>query len=826
MPAVLCVLLVVCFNLWSGSFCPSASAQGERDAEAQLHLHKLEATLNQPGLTQAQANVALLQAIAYQDAMLVHKALSQGASANARLNLPNYYALEIALKLGNLPILEALLSQGANPQLATAYAPSIFAEAAADPSVSDDMVRGLWEAIPADKRAWQIQLAFEQEALYPHTERMHFLIKLLPLSEQASVRRELAMWASHHNHLVLMRFLLSVGFAPQEYDRLGQTALFYAVAHSDGEMVSLLLQHGADPNQFTQKGLLPLQELLRYALSAEDVEKNLTSFLEYGVDLNLAEKEGSSPLWVAIQESDSDLAIRLIALGADPHQTESEKTSLLHELLQKTTNPSSVLELGKILLRRGISPNLADEEGFTPLMNAIRFYEKDWVSLLLAYKADPNRVNHNGKTALMLASLHNQQASLEQLTRAGARWDAKEHLADPPLFQVIRNQNLALVKWMLEQGVQSPNQPQAGGLTPLMAAAESGNLAIFEYLLSRGSRAAGLSSSGRDLMAYALSGGNEEIIQAVQRLVGKNARPTPLTLIAAAEGRNLKQLEAAIAQSSDINQADKNGWTALHAAIESGHAPSVELLLAKGANPFVRTQKGLTTLMVAIYYAKNTEILRLLLPLFQPTEGLQAHTQTGETVIHYAVTCCSIEARKMEILQLLAEAGYAFEAPHLPITTSIWSMVSPYNEEIIHFLLEQGVDPNIVGPEGWTPLISAAEADTVDTLGLLLEYGANPNHPQDQGKTALDYSAGQTGTEALKLLLTHGANPNLPGHSGWTVFLSMVEANRPQQVALLLAHGAHVDQALEEGWTPLMIAAEHADGHVLELLIDAGADPF
>jgi uncharacterized protein len=50
------------------------------------------------------------------------------------------------------------------------------------------------------------------------------------------------------------------------------------------------------------------------------------------------------------------------------------------------------------------------------------------------------------------------------------------------------------------------------------------------------------------------------------------------------------EVEAALANGTDVNQADEEGYSALHAAAENGYLDVVKLLVAKGADVQHKTQ--------------------------------------------------------------------------------------------------------------------------------------------------------------------------------------------------------------------------------------------
>lgn len=59
------------------------------------------------------------------------------------------------------------------------------------------------------------------------------------------------------------------------------------------------------------------------------------------------------------------------------------------------------------------------------------------------------------------------------------------------------------------------------------------------------------------------------------------------------------KLTHVLKQGGDANDADDDGYSALHGAAENGHLDCVRALIAAGADPHPRTRDGLTPLDLA-----------------------------------------------------------------------------------------------------------------------------------------------------------------------------------------------------------------------------------
>ena len=118
-----------------------------------------------------------------------------------------------------------------------------------------------------------------------------------------------------------------------------------------------------------------------------------------------------------------------------------------------------------------------------------------------------------------------------------------------------------------------------------------------------------------------------------------------------------------------------------------------------------------------------------------------------------------------------------------------------------------------------------------DTVRLLTQYGCDPNAHSSKGLTPLlrsvsggDHPANQALARALLLA---GAEVNRPNYSGlgWAPLTdATVHANKGL-ARILLDHGAAVNQPGNTGFTALHYAAAFRDPEILEMLLEAGADP-
>lgn len=113
------------------------------------------------------------------------------------------------------------------------------------------------------------------------------------------------------------------------------------------------------------------------------------------------------------------------------------------------------------------------------------------------------------------------------------------------------------------------------------------------------------------------------------------------------------------------------------------------------------------------------------------------------------------------------------------------------NEDLILFLLDQGMDIDAPTPEGWTPLFIAARDGQTQVAKLLVYAGADLNAQTRLGATALTmvvtqpYETEKERLDLLEYMLKRGADPALQDVYGHTP-LYYAQQKDNQAVAQLL----------------------------------------
>jgi len=174
------------------------------------------------------------------------------------------------------------------------------------------------------------------------------------------------------------------------------------------------------------------------------------------------------------------------------------------------------------------------------------------------------------------------------------------------------------------------------------------------------------------------------------------------------------QIASLIADGAAVDGFDRDGNTSLWVAARMSKPESVRILLAAGADPNIRGQRGWTPLHCTTFCwsgPEDTEVARLLLKYGADVNSVAP--EYGETPLHYAVRV----ADSPVLVQLLLDAGANIDAQSNPgKDTALQFAVVRRNLSTIDLLLKAGASPEIKNNVGFVPVQQAPENEEVAAL--------------------------------------------------------------------------------------------------------------
>ena len=293
----------------------------------------------------------------------------------------------------------------------------------------------------------------------------------------------------------------------------GTTALMWAAAERHPDVAKMLVEHGADvntksyfvpsasgrgfegttpvppkPNQPIEEFASGMLTPLMFAAREDDLA-SAKLLVKAGADLNAQGGDGKDALSLALFDGSYDVADFLIDSHAKVNQKDAQRFTplfwavdrrnmetapnfpwmvtrdpfpLIVKLLDAGADPNAVINSTPRARMREGSPRIVYS---TAIMRAAFSGDIELVKLLLAHGADPHIISSDRETTLMAA--------------CGTGFINGYHRQRPPA------ERLAVVKLLIESG-EDVNAADGYGITPLMVAANLGDLNVVKYLVEKG----------------------------------------------------------------------------------------------------------------------------------------------------------------------------------------------------------------------------------------------------------------------------------------------------------------------------------------------------
>lgn len=152
------------------------------------------------------------------------------------------------------------------------------------------------------------------------------------------------------------------------------------------------------------------------------------------------------------------------------------------------------------------------------------------------------------------------------------------------------------------------------------------------------------------------------------------------------------------------------------------------------------------------------------------------------------------------------------------------------NQKVVRFLLEKGMNADIVNTNKTSPLHWAIKGGHEGVVKVLIEHGADINLQNVSGTSPLHQAVRSQNKKIVGFLLSRGVNTDLQelaGDSPLHVAVKMGSRNEElskELTEMLLANGAHID-IKAEGTPPLYFAIKLGNKKTAELLLSRGANP-
>ena len=367
--------------------------------------------------------------------------------------------------------------------------------------------------------------------------------------------------------------------------------------------------------------------------SCQDIYSAVTSgdlasvklFLEKDPTLLNAKNEGAlTPLNLAAEQNQTEVARLLLEMGADPTLGDNENSQPIH--LAAVSGSVSIAEL---LLSKGIDIDSRDINDMTPLLFAASRGKLEMVQFLISRGANVKATTINGFSALQMAAISGNLDLVKMLVSNGASINSRTDLGFTPLHSAASFGRTEVVKYLVDKGADINAENQEGeqpltlcrnlncmeaveylvskgadvrykdhtGFTALHNVTGRGTIPLAQFLLDHGADINAASNEGWVPLTCCAWAENAADISKFLILNGADVNPDPCKnnkectcgpnfntpLHSACQWQRMDMIKVLVENDARVNTLNSVGLTPLFLAIQSGNLAAVEYLADHGA---------------------------------------------------------------------------------------------------------------------------------------------------------------------------------------------------------------------------------------------------
>ena len=669
--------------------------------------------------------------------------------------------------------------------------------------------------------------------------------------------------AAIYGHNAIAKYLLENNADTTVQDSSGATPLHEAVRYGNVEIARALLNSGANVNARDNLGKTPVMLILPKEKTAE-IYKLLISFradlsqkdmfgdtvlhtasmlnvgantfgilVNGGADVDARNKEGVTPLSIAVQKNDLETVKLLTAAGADIHTQDTNGNSPISialagnsEMLEAVVNETNAgltdsngntplhlalicdAPLAKIqyIISLMKDVNTRNKDGNSALFLSILKNRQKVGELLLAKNADIFSTNTNnnsplrlalkyggtvqdwlitsktikqkdgtGNTVLHYAAEWQYKDAINGLVMKGADISAKNANGETPLFSAVKTNNPDIIQTVIDCGADINARDNLGS-TVMHTAVRWDAPASIDKLLSLGINVNAQNTSGKSPLAEAVIAGKFEI---ARTLLTAGADPNTsdsngvTVLMDSIRGCSKDSVKLLLSYGANPNVQEVNGRNAYHEAAYMADKDIIKLIRNAGGNPLSRDKQGNTPFSIVL--KKDISVIREVLG-----NNYTITDSDGNTPVHIVVKANGSD----ELLQLLIDEGYPVDTRNADGYTALNYAIEANDIKTTNVLLENGANPfQMIDKKGKNGISIALEKKNKTMISNIVKYAGKMTDMQ--GNTVLHYAAKTSDAEMVKTLISYGIDKSVKNVSGDTAYTIAVRWRRPEIAALL-----------------------------------------
>ena len=627
------------------------------------------------------------------------------------------------------------------------------------------------------------------------------------------------------------------------------------------------------PEPMTTRGRQELQDLFSFINEGEsnEVEKGLAQ--NPGL-INMTDSSGTTALHTAASSGNYSMIEMLLIMGGDTEAATEQGYLPLHlaamsgnaeatELIlswMPQLDPAVIAELYhiaaihghldvlKLLHRKSMDEKIqmsrmAGRQYLTRFRNGV-YYATGFG--FVRKKALPDGLGTHGSSILHEAAMNNHLAMVEYILEEGlVPVNAEDDTGNTALHIAASNGNYHIVEYLVNEQNCDINVQNNLGYTPLHSAIAKRNLLVVKFLAGQ---------EMIDMTKTTLNGDTPLHFaceyEASGVLVGKgdaNARrkdgKTPLHLAAyLGTSMAITNLGLSLKEEATLNldSKDNEGNTPLHIAVMNGHAEFTAQLLSRHKRP----EQALEILNKASkkplsLTTPDSEVIKVLksfeakasnqqVPQSPQAENLQEQHKervsvtlpSKEPKLHEKAAYGLVE----EVVELLTSSKASISDRNSYGATALHVAAKAGQIEVARELIKLGADVNSKRQQDATPLHDAAVSGHDDLVILLIENKSEINNVMSDGSSALHLSSREGHAEVVKKLIEKKASVNVENLEKNTPLHLAAERDQLNAVITLLEHNSRTDLKNASGDTALHLAVREKSIDIVKSILAESCD--
>ncbi|XP_067661991.1 ankyrin-3-like [Haliotis asinina] len=561
-----------------------------------------------------------------------------------------------------------------------------------------------------------------------------------------------------------------------------KTAAMIAAESGHKEVVELLVENGADLSLAYDTGSNILHsacsrgrlEVVKYILSQNIVDINCRGWMKKTPVMTAAEC-GHEDVVELLVENGADLSLacstsnNILHLACSKGYVEVLKYVLSQNTVDinsrgrsKKTPAMIAAECGhekvvELLMEKGANLSLTCDTGSNILHLACSKGRLEVLKYILSQNiVDINSRGRSKKTPAMIAAECGHEKVVELLMEKGANLSLTCDTGSNILHLACSKGRLEVLKYILSQNIVDINSRGRSKKTPAMIAAECGHEKVVELLVEKGANLSLACEKGSNILHLACSKGRLEVVKYIlsQNIVDINCRgrskKTPA--MTAAQYGYKEVVELLMEKGANLSLVNDKSRNILHVACSRGRLEVVKYVLSQNIvdiNSRGRSKK--TPAMIAAESGYK-EVVELLM---EKGANMSLVSDRGSNILHLACSRGRLEVVKYVLSQNIVDINSRGGSKK---TSAMNAGESGY-KEVVELLVENGADLSLVCDRGSNILHLACSKGHLEVVKYVISQNiVDINGKEIQNMTPVMMAAKSGHKEVVEFLVSRGAD--------------------------------------------------------------------